>query len=87
MCTCCILCGCVPPEHVQASGPTNVACGQDLVDEMGCELREYSWPDYWYVGSEDRLFDSNIKVSEACNLQRLCACTTALQHFGMLAMF
>ena len=37
---------------------------------MGCELREYSWPDYWYVGSEDRLFDSSIKVSEAVVLSR-----------------
>ncbi len=35
---------------------------------MGCELREYSWPDYWYVGREDRLFDSSIKVSEAALL-------------------
>lgn len=53
---------------------------------MGCELREYSWPDYWYVGSEDRLFDSNIKVSEAVNLRTVVRNFNALRQAGMHAI-
>ena len=59
-------------EHLQAKELTAVARGQDLVEEMGCELREYSWPDYWYVGRENKLFDSNIKVREATIWHTLC---------------
>ena len=22
---------------------------------MGCQLREYDWPDYWYIGAERRM--------------------------------
>ncbi len=58
---------------------------------MGCELREYSWPDYWYVGREERLFDSSIKVSKTSSrlrlvhkhvdlLTRLSSASTAWRH-------
>ena len=35
---------------------------QDLLDEMGCKLREYDWPDYWYIGSERRMLVPGEKV-------------------------
>ncbi len=35
---------------------------QDLLDEMGCKLREYDWPDYWYIGSERRMLAPGEKV-------------------------
>lgn len=37
-------------------------CAQDLLKEMGCELREYPWPDYWYFGKERRMMGSAEKV-------------------------
>lgn len=36
---------------------------QDLLEEMGCTLREYAWPDYWYFGKEHRMMGSAEKAS------------------------
>ena len=49
-------------RHIAWHVTLHALLGQDLVDEMGCQLREFSWPDYWYVGREGRLFDSNTEV-------------------------
>lgn len=36
---------------------------QDILEEMGCTLREYAWPDYWYFGKERRMMGSAEKAS------------------------
>ena len=35
---------------------------QAVLDEMGCQLREYAWPDHWYFGRDRRLVDSRYEV-------------------------
>ena len=31
------------------------ACMQRILEELGCQTREYEWPDYWYFGDERQL--------------------------------
>ena len=35
---------------------------QAVLDDMGCKLREYAWPDHWYFGNDRRLVDSRYQV-------------------------
>ena len=44
------------------SSDAHAIATQDLLDEMGCELREYDWPDRWYIGSDRRMLAPGEKV-------------------------
>lgn len=35
---------------------------QRLLEEVGCQTREYEWPDYWYFGDERSLIKDGEKV-------------------------
>lgn len=32
---------------------------QKLVEEMGMELREFSWPDRWWLAKESRMLEAH----------------------------
>lgn len=52
---------------IASHSPPYVRCHlQRIIEEVGCQTREYEWPDYWYFG-EERLL---IKDAEEVTLWR-----------------
>ncbi len=49
------------------------ACVQKLVEEMGMELREFSWPDRWWLEKEGRMLESHDTDEEIDQMHHLFA--------------
>lgn len=35
---------------------------QTILEEIGCHLREFAWPDRWFYGKQQRMTDASITV-------------------------
>lgn len=35
---------------------------QTILEEIGCQLREFAWPDRWYYGKQQRMTDASVTV-------------------------
>eukprot|EP00891_Asterochloris_glomerata_P008389 jgi/Astpho2/8389/e_gw1.00122.39.1_t len=55
------------PEFVHGAR----SCLKAVLDEMGCKMREYAWPDHWYFGKERRLADSRYEDYELQRVHKL----------------
>ncbi len=49
---------------------------QRILEEVGCQTREYEWPDYWYFGEERQLIKDPDEV-----------CTQPEAHISVQSQF